>query len=158
MIRKLTPADRDIYLQFTEAFYSSDAVMTPIPLTFREQTFSELMRADTYASGYLFEMNHRPVGYALTAKTYSQEAGGMVVWIEELFILPEYRSRGLGSEFFTYLMDVAEPDAARFRLEVEQENTGAVRLYQRRGFETLPYDSMVIDRMLDWNQKKKSEC
>ena len=150
MIRKLKQADRDCYLQLTEAFYSSDAVMTPIPLAFRERTFDELMRADTYASGYLFELDNRPVGYALTAKTYSQEAGGMVVWIEELFILPDYRSRGLGSAFFAYLMEVAEPDAARFRLEVEQENEAAIRLYHRRGFQRLPYDSMVIDRVLDW--------
>lgn len=153
MIRKLTPADRDVYLRFTEAFYASDAVMTPIPLAFRERTFDELMRSDTYASGYLLEADGQPVGYALTAKTFSQEAGGMVIWIEELFVLPEYRSHGLGSEFFTYLMEVAEPDAARFRLEVEEENEGAVRLYCRRGFERLPYDSMVIDRHLDWPQK-----
>lgn len=150
MIRKLKQTDRDCYLQLTEAFYSSDAVMTPIPLAFRERTFDELMRADTYVSGYLFELDNRPVGYALTAKTYSQEAGGMVVWIDELFILPDYRSRGLGSAFFTYLMDVAEPDAARFRLEVERENEGAIRLYQRRGFQPLPYNPMVIDRLLDW--------
>ena len=153
MIRKLTPNDRDCYLRLTEAFYSSDAVMTPIPLAFREQTFTELMRSDTYTSGYLFELDKQPVGYALTAKTYSQEAGGMVVWIEELFILPEYRSRGLGSAFFRYLAEVAEPNAARFRLEVEQENEGAIRLYHRRGFQQLPYDSMVIDRILDWQSK-----
>jgi GNAT superfamily N-acetyltransferase len=153
MIRKLTPADRDVYLQFTEAFYASDAVMTPVPRAFRERTFDMLMQTDTYASGYLFEWDGRPVGYALTAKTYSQEAGGMVVWIEELFILPDCRSRGLGSAFFTYLMEVAEPDAARFRLEVEQENEGAVRLYHRRGFQRLPYDSMVVDRILDWPQE-----
>lgn len=153
MIRKLTPADRDCYLHFSELFYASDAVMTPVPRAFLERTFDELMRSDVYASGYMLEADGQPVGYALTAKTFSSEAGGMVVWIEELFILPEYRSRGLGSAFFTYLMEVAEPDAARFRLEVEEENEGAVRLYRRLGFERLPYDSMVIERLLNRQEK-----
>ena len=147
MIRKLTQDDRDIYLQLTEAFYASDAVIKPIPLEFRERAFDELLCNDTYISGYLFELEHCPVGYALTAKTYSQEAGGIVIWIEELFILPEYRSRGLGRAFFSYLMEVAEPDAVRFRLEVEPENEGAIRLYQREGFKKVPYHSMLIERI-----------
>ena len=32
------------------------------------------------------------VGYLLTAKTYSREAGGLVLWLEEMYMRPAYRS------------------------------------------------------------------
>ena len=34
----------------------------------------------------------------------------------------------------------------RFRIEVEDYNDGAKRLYERMGFELLPYLQMVIDK------------
>ena len=34
----------------------------------------------------------------------------------------------------------------RLRLEVEDYNKGAMRLYERMGFELLPYLQMVIDK------------
>ena len=37
--------------------------------------------------------------------------------------------------------------ARRFRLEVTQVNQGAVRLYQRAGYEFLRYDQMVLDKI-----------
>ena len=81
-------------------------------------------------------------GYAQIARTYSQEAGGPVVWIEELYVKPGYRGRGIGNAFFD-LLEKTYPDAARFRLEVEEENEGAVRLYERRGYRFIPYRQMI---------------
>ena len=36
-------------------------------------------------------------------------------------------------------------DCARFRLEVERENEGAVRLYESLGFRFFEYDQMVLE-------------
>ena len=84
-------------------------------------------------------------GYAVTAKTFSAEAGGRVVWYEELYIRSEFRQRGLGSEFFNYA-EKLYADYARIRLEVEADNSGAIRLYKRLGFTELPYMQMVKDK------------
>ena len=40
----------------------------------------------------------------------------------------------------------ALPGIARLRIEVEDDNEGAKRLYRRMGFELLPYLQMVIDK------------
>ena len=137
--------DREEYLQMTAAFYATDAVIRPIPQEHREATFAELMRSDTYAAAYILEENGETVGYALLAKTFSQEAGGLVVWVEELYVKPPYRGRGIGSQFLRDL--VAEPPAGtkRIRLEVEKENEAAVRLYRSLGFDWLAYDQMVLE-------------
>ncbi len=143
MVRPITKDDRAAFLIFARAFYASEAVAHPVPPAYHARTFEELMQNSPYAAGYMLEAAGKPVGYALTAQTYSQEAGGMVLWIEELFVLPEHRGKGLGSEFFTYVKEKLEPNYARLRLEVEPQNEAALRLYQKMGFTPLPYRQMV---------------
>ena len=103
-----------------------------------------MLRSDTYVRGYIFEYEGTPCGFALLSKTFSQEAGGFSITIEEIYIDPEYRSKGLATEFFDWLKN--ESCAMRLRLEVEDYNKGAMRLYERMGFELLPYLQMVIDK------------
>lgn len=75
--------------------------------------------------------------------TYSNEAGGLVVWLEELYIRDFARGFGLGTELIGYIENQYRDRAVRFRLEVEEENHAAVRLYRRKGYTSLPYAQMV---------------
>lgn len=145
MIRKLTADDKEIYIGMAEEFYHSDAVLAPIPRTFIERTVEEALRSDTYAEIFLFEYEGETAGYALIAKTFSQEAGGMVWWIEEVYIRELFRSKGLGREFFEYIENHKDEGVARLRLEVEEENIRAVSLYERLGYKVLDYMQMVKD-------------
>ena len=144
MIRKIQPSDKEIYFQLANEFYSSDAVLSPVPKSHFENTFRELMRSDVYAEGFLLISDGEVAGYALLAKSFSQEAGGLTVWIEELYVREQFRSHGLGSEFFEFLEE--KLPAKRYRLEIEPENERAVALYQRRGFKWLEYHQMVKDK------------
>lgn len=144
MIRKLERSDKELYLQLADEFYHSEAVLHPVPGENIEATFDELMRSDVYTECFIIEKDGCTAGYALISKTFSQEAGGSVVWVEELFIRPEYRGMGLGNKFFDFLF--SERPAARYRLEIEPDNVRAAALYKRRGFETLGYGQMVNDK------------
>lgn len=143
MVRKIKQEDKDIFMEFVKSFYNSDAVLQPIPEQYHINTFNELMRSDIYLSCYIFEYKDKPVGYALTTKSFSQEAGGIALWIDELFVLPGYRSKGLGTEFFSFLKQTIDPSVARIRLEVEPENKKALKLYNNLGLKKLPYLQMV---------------
>lgn len=148
MIRSLTEKDRNLYLELVAEFYNSDAVLHSIPKSHIEATFEELLRSNVYTEAFLLETQQGVAGYALVAKTFSQEAGGLTVWIEELYIREQYRSKGLGSEFFGFLEK--NFPAARYRLEIEPENQRAIKLYKRKGFEFLGYSQMIKEN------KKKS--
>ena len=150
-IRKLRQNDKDIYVRMAKEFYASDAVLLHIGEENILNTFDELMRSDTYAECHIFEFDGDVAGYSLLAKTFSQEAGGRVVWIDELYVMPEYRSRGIGRAYFEYLFK-NNPEVRRFRLEVEADNERAIKLYSSLGFTQLGYGQMIIDRAETENQ------
>ena len=142
MIRKFVPEDREDYMRFSTEFYNSSAVDKPVPREHFEQGFDEMMRSDVYVQGYMLVCDGNNVGYCVTMKTYSVEAGGITIWIDELFVLEEYRSKGLGRELFKYIEENGDKKLRRIRLEVELENGRAISLYKKMGFEPAPYDGM----------------
>ena len=137
MIRKIALNDRAEYIKMAEEFYNSPAVLKPVPRAHFENTFVELMNGSVYTEGYIFEIDECVAGYGLIAKTYSQEAGGMVVWIEEIYVKEDFRGKGLGFEFLEYVKE--NIPAKRYRLETEPDNNKAQELYKRHGFEHLEY-------------------
>ena len=84
MIRRMQEQDRALFLKLTDEFYHSDATLHPIPMEYHENAFNEMMRSDVYLEGYILEHEGQSAGYALVSRTYSHEAGGPAVWLEEL--------------------------------------------------------------------------
>ena len=101
--RPVTAADEANFYALAEEFYHSDAVLHPIPAEYHRRAFAEMMRSGQYLSGYLFTDGDSTAGFAVTNRMMQHEAGGMMVWVEELYIRPAYRGQGLGSRFLTWL-------------------------------------------------------
>jgi len=145
MFRDFENRDRGAFLEMAEAFYASGATLHSVSRRHFERTFDEILRGSPYARGIMIEEDGRAVGYALLARTWSNEAGGTAVWVEEIYILEAFRGRGIGRKLFEFL-ESEYPDAARFRLEVHESNARAMALYRRLGYEELKYVQMVRER------------
>lgn len=145
-IRAIAPYDRDYFCGSVHAFYNSPAVCHAIPPAYAQRTFDRLMAGTPYAACLIAENEAgAPCGYCLLALTWSNEAGGLCVWLDELFVDPALRGKGVGHQLIAAVR-AQYPDAARFRLEVTDENPRAAALYRTLGFETLPYQQMTLDR------------
>ena len=142
MIRKLCPQDEAVFLAMSQEFYASPAVEHAVPYEFHTRAFAEMMRSDTYLEGFLLSDEKTDAGYALLQKTYSREAGGLTVWIDEIYLRPAFRGKGLAKEFFAFAQTLG---AKRLRLEVEPENEHAVALYRKLGYRMMHYRSMTKD-------------
>jgi GNAT superfamily N-acetyltransferase len=143
-IRKITQTDKHIYTEMAKDFYSSPAVLDNIPEENILTSFDLFLAGTPYGDAFIFESEGQTVGYGVLAYTHSQEAGGRVVWIEEIYVKDEYRGRGFGAEFLEFVKK--NIPARRYRLETEPENERAAALYRRHGFEHFEYVNYKLDR------------
>ncbi len=82
-------------------------------------------------------------GYGMIAKSYSTEFGGLCIWIEDLYIEPEYRGMGIGTQFFQHIEETYRGKAVRYCLEVAADNENAIKVYEKNGFERVGYVEMM---------------
>ena len=144
-IRDFKKEDYNDFFNMCRDFFSGDAVAHEVDPAHFTQTFEEIICGNPFMRGLIAEQDGNCAGYAQLSFTWSNEAGGLVVWLEELYVKPEFRGMQVGTQMISFIREAYRGKAARFRLEVTEENTSAIRLYTRLGFEQLDYLQMIID-------------
>ena len=77
-----------------------------------------------------------PIGAAYASSLLSLEHGGASGWIEELYVLPQWRGRGIGSRLIVEVVARAKESGWRaLDLEVEASHQRAISLYTRHQFQ-----------------------
>lgn len=56
------------------------------------------------------------------------------LWLKEVFLLPEYQGKGIGSHIVTAAIDKARKSGKEIRLQTLKANLDAKKLYERHGF------------------------
>ena len=75
------------------------------------------------------------VGVAYLSYLFSLEHAGRSAWLDELYVTPAYRSRGIGQKLLHAAIAHARSHACvAIDLEVEAAHTRAANLYKREGF------------------------
>ena len=146
VIRAFMPEDKACYLAMGRDFYAGEGTLFPISDQKLLDTFDCLMRGEPGLRGCILEHEGQVVGYARVVLYWSWEAGGQTVQLEEVYLSERGRGHGLGSQFMEWLLREYEGSARRFRLEVCPRNQRVKKLYERYGFEILPYEQMVLEK------------
>ena len=139
-IRPMQPADKEAVLAMMEVFYASPTVLSNGSAAIFSSDFEACINDNPYLEGYMFEENGQIQGYAMAAKSFSTEFGRPCIWVEDLYIKEDFRGTGIGSLFLEFI-EKKYPEAV-LRLEVEEENGRAVKVYEKNGFNVLPYMEM----------------
>lgn len=142
-IRDFSPRDKNDYISMSLAMYAGDATLFSMNCDKLNATFDTVIGESPFTRGLILEQDGKAAGYALLSFTWSCEAGGMVVWLEEVYIKDDYRGCGLGSEFMEWLIAEYGNDCARFRLEVCSKNKRVIKLYEKYGFQIVDYIQMM---------------
>jgi GNAT superfamily N-acetyltransferase len=80
------------------------------------------------------ELEGQPVGFALFFHNFSTFVGKPGIYLEDLFVKPEYRGRGFGKQLLIYLARLAkERGCGRFEWAVLNWNEKAISFYKSLG-------------------------
>ena len=139
-IRVMTNEDKPCILEMMRVFYTSQAVFTNGSEEIFSNDIENCINDNPYLEGYVVEDSCGIQGYTMIAKSFSTEFGKPCIWIEDLYIKDEYRGLGLGNMLMEFI--TKNYTDCIFRLEVEEENERAIKLYKKCGFDVLPYMEM----------------
>ena len=140
IIRCMEEQDRSQVLEMMRVFYASPAVLSSGSEEIFEADVNACISGSPYLEGYIFENAEQILGYCMVAKSFSTEFGKPCMWIEDIYVKDEYRCLGIGSRFLKFIEN-KYPEAI-LRLEVEEDNHRALHVYQKCGFEVIPYMEM----------------
>ena len=129
-------------------FYDSPAVFHTSSDAVLRKDIEDCISDMPLVEGFVFEEDEKLLGYAMTALNYTTEYGGISVWIEDIYLKPEARGKGIATDFFAFI-EKQYPQAVRFKLEVEQENEVAIAAYRRNGYSISPYFEMTKEMIED---------
>jgi GNAT superfamily N-acetyltransferase len=100
-----------------------------------EVALRELLAHPEYGRVFVLAAEGKAVGYAVVALAFSLELGGRCAFLDELYVKPSARGRGIGSIALRLLRSACSALGARsLALEVHLENARAEALYRREGF------------------------
>ncbi len=141
--RLFQPSDEAELHRMVAQFYAEDAAGGPINREKVKRTIAVLGKPSFAGTILMAEGEAGLLGYAIIIHYWSNEFGGWLAFLDELFIDQAYREQGLGTRFIQYIMHEYREQIIGVGLEVEPNNTRALQLYERLGFESDGYHHLL---------------
>lgn len=135
-VRDGTPADVPLLLTFIRKM----AEFEKLTVTATEESLRDaLFGAAPAARALLAFVDGKPIAYATYFFSFTSMMGRRALWLDDLFVDPAFRGRGIGRALMAYLAGIAvENQCARFEWIVLDWNREAIEFYQRLGADILP--------------------
>ena len=128
---RATPADAQEVARLLHDFNTEFDTPTPGPLVLTQRL--ELLLTEPSTIAYL--VGEPAVGVALVTLRRNVWYDGPVALLDELYVAPPLRGRGLGSALIQRLLrDAAELGVSAIEINVDQGDVDAQRFYERHGF------------------------
>ena len=95
---------------------------------------------------YVAETEGKVVGSLLTTFEWSDWRNGTVLWIQSVYVRPEYRKRSIFSKLYKHIQEkvASNPDLQGIRLYADKTNTAAHGVYEHLGMTAEHY------QMFEW--------
>lgn len=141
IIRKAIPEDTPAIIDFqikmaleTEDIHLEKSIVT--------EGVNAVFSDPSKGTYYIAEKNWEVVGSLLTTYEWSDWRNGTVIWIQSVFVLPEYRQQGIYKTLFQHVSNMVKSDKKLkgIRLYVEKSNKTAHKVYSKIGLNPDHYE------------------
>jgi GNAT superfamily N-acetyltransferase len=132
-LRLAQPQDIPTILAFIQGLAEYEKLADQVVAT--EETLRQTLFGDKrYAEVVIAEYQQHAAGFALFFHNYSTFLAKPGIYLEDLFVSPAYRGKGLGKALLSYLAKLAvERDCGRLEWSVLDWNQSAIDFYQAQG-------------------------
>jgi len=150
-------SESDIPLIFSFIKEFAEYVRLSHEVAATEETLREtLFGSKRYAEVVIARLDDRPVGFAIFFHNFSTFLGKPGLYLEDLFVLPEFRGKGIGKALLIYLARLAvERGCGRFEWSVLDWNESASEFYKRLG--AIPLEDVTVFRLAGKSLKKLAD-
>ncbi|MDQ6720043.1 MAG: GNAT family N-acetyltransferase [Candidatus Dormibacteraeota bacterium] len=132
-IRPAEPADVRLVAELIRQLAKFEKLEHEVVLT-EELLMAGLFGARPYAEALLAEEDGLPIAFALFFHSFSTFLARPGMYLEDLFVLPDHRGRGVGRALLAHLAHLAiERGCGRLEWAVLNWNQEAIRFYERLG-------------------------
>lgn len=119
------------------AFHAEEGI--ELPENARRDGIKPLLDGVPHGAAYLIGPPRAPIGYIVVTFGWSLEFGGMDGFVDEIYVRPGVRGRGIASETLQSLpRALAGAGLKALHLEVDRTNPDKHKLYARAGFNARP--------------------
>lgn len=127
--------DLSIYEKLSRQFNNNEELVKKY--LFGEQKFAEVLIA---------EFDDQPVGFALFFHNYSTFVGKPGIYLEDLFVQPKMRGKGIGKKLFLEIVKIAKDrNCGRVEWSVLNWNKSAIDFY--KSMQAIPMDEWTVYRL-----------
>ena len=137
MWRDALPADDEAIARLCLALNTEDPGPDPVPPANVHRTLRELRQTPTRGRAIVLDLEAEISGYAFLISFWSNELGGEVCVIDELYVTPKHRGQRHATRLLESLSARQTPwfeNAIALALETTPDNARALALYERVGF------------------------
>jgi len=132
-LRLATQQDVPVILAFIQGLAEYEKLSDQVVAT-EEKLQQTLFGDKAYAEVVIAEYDNKAAGFALFFHNYSTFLAKPGIYLEDLFVLPECRGKGLGRLLLSYLAKLAvERNCGRLEWSVLDWNQPAIDFYQAQG-------------------------
>lgn len=132
-LRLARPEDLDRLMGLVAAFHSEAGIDQDHE--YRRAALAPLLEGIPHGCIYLIGPGRAPLGYIILTFGWSVEFGGMDAFVDEIYIRPAVRGRGIATEVLHDLPKaLSDAGLTALHLEVDRTNESAQKLYLRTGF------------------------
>lgn len=133
LFRLAAESDTVTLLKFMRAYYAFDG--HGFDQEKARMALTTLLRDPNLGRTWCILDGAAPVGYVVICFSYSLEWLGRDAFVDEFYLLQEYRGRGWGRQTMAFVEDAARLLNVRaLHLEVVKQNAAALQVYRKLGF------------------------
>lgn len=132
-IQKATTAQREIIIELLLAQLREHNISTPLEKI--KNAVDGILFHSHLGALHVAVLKEKVIGVSCLSFIWTIEHGGKAAWLEEIYILPEFRNSGIGTKLLSATIDYAKNEnCTALDLEVEDDHSRVKKLYERHGF------------------------